>query len=518
MADEETAESNSNSCQVGAGTPHLGRRRIYTRYVTVDESNVAQVVGETVPVHAGNAGEITFLREYWRGRQPILDRTKDVRPEICNKVVENRADEIMSFKLGYQSSEPIQYVLSRDGGDTSLSDGIKELNDCMFVEGKESLDAELLEWMFLCGVGYRMVEPDAEEIEHGYESDVLADTAPFTINVPDPRSCYVVYSKMYHHRPLAAVWCGRDEDDGWIYTVYTPKSRFTVRNGQVVESAPNVIGLIPIVEYDLNNIRVGVFEKVIPLLDAINLLDSNRLDGIEQVVQALYLFKNCQIDKDSFLEMLALGAVSVSSTEGTQGDVSLITNDLDQAQTQTVKEDLITAVHDICGMPTKNTGGANDTGSAVYMRDGYGMAEAHAKISELQFKRSEREFLRVALRICEIARKPLGVTLRDIDIAFNRRNYDNTLTKAQSLVTMLQTSKIDPLDCLKASGLFNDPEAVYARGMAYSEEQQAKALKIAQQSGGSPFGQFEEDGEYEEGEDGDSSDPKDGEPSEKPAE
>ena len=54
--------------------------------------------------------------------------------------------------------------------------------------------------------------------------------------------------------------------------------------------------------------------------------------------------------------------------------------------------------------------------------------------------------------------------------------------------------------------------------MAYSEEQQAKAMRIAQQTGGSPFGQSEEDGEDEEGEDGDSSDPKGGEPSGKPAE
>ncbi len=501
MAETESTETTTNTdkSQIGSTAPHLGRFRIYTRYPEVDETNVVAMVNETIGAHDVNAGEIKFLRDYWRGRQPILERTKDVRPEICNKVVENRADEIMSFKLGYQSAEPIQYVLSRDGGDTSLSDGIKELNDCMFVEGKESQDAELLEWMFLCGVGYRMVEPDSEELAHGYESEVLADTAPFTIHVPDPRTCYVVYSKMYHHRPLAAVWRGRDENDGWIFTVYTPSMRYTVHNGAVEESAPNVIGLIPIIEYDLNNIRMGVFEKVIPILDAINLLDSNRLDGIEQVVQALYLFKNCQIDKDGFLEMLSLGAVSVSSTEGASGDVSLITNDLDQAQTQTVKEDLISAVHDICGMPTKNTGGANDTGSAVYMRDGYGMAESHAKISELQFKRSERDFLRVVLRICEIARQPLGITLRDIDVAFNRRNYDNTLTKAQSLVTMLQSGKIDPLDCLKASGLFNDPEAVYARGVAYAEQQQAKAMSIAQAT--KPADPEGDNGKVDEGDD-----------------
>lgn len=485
MADTEnttaTETAGGSEYQAGHSPLHKGRRRIYTRFVQVDKSNVVEMVDETVCAHMVNVAEITYLRDYWRGKQPILTREKAVRPEICNKVVENRADEIMSFKLGYQASEPLQYILSRDGSDESLAESVAKLNEDMFIEGKEPQDAELLEWMFLCGVGYRMVEPDADEAQHLVESDVLKDTAPFSMHIPDPRSCYLVYSKMYHHRPLAAVWQGRDEDDEWIYTVYTPTARFTVKGGSVREDVPNVLGLIPIIEYDLNSVRMGCFERVLPILDAINLLDSNRLDGIEQVVQALYLFKNCQVDKDSFLEMLELGAVSVSSTEGAQGDVSLITNDLDQSQTQTVKADLIEAVHDICGMPARTSSGSNNTSSGTYMSDGYSMAESHAKISELQFKRAERDFLRVVMRICEVARQPLKLTLRDIDIAFNRRSFDNTLTKAQSLVTMLQTSKIDPLDCLKASGLFNDPEAVYARGQAYSEKQQAKALEIAGQ-------------------------------------
>ncbi len=481
MADTDNT-ATADSYQAGHSPLHKGRLKIYTRFVQVDESNVVDMVNETVCAHMLNVGEITYLRNYWRGKQPILDREKAVRPEICNKVVENRADEIMSFKLGYQASEPLQYILSRDGGDDSLAENIAKLNEDMFIEGKESQDAELLEWMFLCGVGYRMVEPDTDELEHQVESAVLQDTAPYSLHVPDPRSCYVVYSKMYHHRPLAAVWQGRDEDDGWLYTVYTPTARFTVKGGAIVEAAPNVLGLIPVIEYNLNSTRTGCFEKVLPILDAINSLDSNRLDGIEQVVQALYLFKNCQVDKDSFLEMLELGAVSVSSTEGAQGDVSLITNDLDQSQTQTVKADLIEAVHDICGMPSRTSNGSNNTSSGTYMSDGYSMAESHAKISELQFKKAEREFLRVVMRICEVARKPLNLTLRDIDIAFNRRSFDNTLTKAQSLVTMLQTSKLDPLDCLKASGLFNDPEAVYARGQAYAEKQQEKAMQIAQRS------------------------------------
>jgi hypothetical protein len=205
------------------------------------------------------------------------------------------------------------------------------------------------------------------------------------------------------------------------------------------------------------------------------------MDGIEQVIQALYLFKNCQIDEDTFLQMIDLGAVSVSNTENGQSDVTLITNELDQSQTQIMKDDMIDALYAICGMPTKNAGGANDTGSAVYMRDGYGIAETHAKRAEVSFKKSERDFLRVVLRICEIEKKPINLSVREIDIAFNRRNYDNMLTKAQTFSTLSQTGLVHPLDCFKASAQFPDPESACTRGLEWRDAQQERQQEIFEQ-------------------------------------
>lgn len=473
MTENESAENTGGAYQVGHGRTLTGRSRIYTRYEKVDASNVVEVVAEAGVQHYSNASDITYLRNYWKGEQPILHREKDVRPEINNKVVENRAEEIMSFKIGYQSSEPIQYILSRKTSEDSKVNGIMHLNEDMFLENKETLDNELMEWMCLCGLGYRMVESDDDEKGHAVESEVLRDTAPYTIYTCDPRSTCVVYSAMYHRRPVCSMQFGTDEENDVIVTVHTPEARFVVKDGAIASMSVNPLGLIPVIEYDLNSTRMGVFERVLPLLDAINALDSNRLDGVELVVQALYLFKNCQIDKDSFLEMLHLGAVSVSSTEGAQGDVSLITNNLDQSQTQLLKEDMLDAMREICGMPNRNTGGANDTGSAVYMRDGYSMAESRAKSYELQFKKSERDFLRVVMRICEIQRKPYGVTLRDVDVAFNRRNYDNVLTKAQAFTTLVQSGSLHLIDCIKAIGQFSDPEGVYERAMEWMEEQRA---------------------------------------------
>ena len=461
--------------------PFMGRTRIYSKYDYVDSGNVTAVITNAIPTHVMNCSQIEYLWNYYRGKQPILGRTKDVRPEICNNIVENHAQEIVSFKTGYQLSEPIQYIC-HPYGDESEDDYAKQISDLnllMFAEDGDSKNRDLFEWLCIAGIGYKFVEYDKTDEKYGEVESYDVGGAPFNIHIPDPRSVFVIYSSKYHHRPIAGVWVGINENSTHTYTVYTKNRVYTIVGDKLVNEDINGIGYIPIIEYNLNNARMGVFEAALPVLDAINRIESNRLDGIEQVVQALYLFKNCQIDENSFLEMLRLGAVTVSSTDGAPGDVELITNNLDQTQTQTTKDDMYQAMIDICGMPNRNQGGANDTGSAVLLRDGWTLAESHAKSYELQFKKAERNFLRVVLKICDMAGEPVNLRLRDIDLAFNRRNYDNVLTKAQVLTTMRATNKVDPLDCFKACGLFNDPSAAYLRSVKYIEEQEAKISQMA---------------------------------------
>ena len=88
----------------------FGRRKILSDETAVTSKNVISIVSAALETHLKNSSEIDWLYNYYKGRQPILDRQKTVRPEICNKVVENRANEIVSFKAGYLCGEPIQYI------------------------------------------------------------------------------------------------------------------------------------------------------------------------------------------------------------------------------------------------------------------------------------------------------------------------------------------------------------------------------------------------------------------------
>jgi SPP1 family phage portal protein len=208
-----------------------------------------------------------------------------------------------------------------------------------------------------------------------------------------------------------------------------------------------------------------------------NNITSNRMDGIEQVIQAFIKFINCDISKEEYEEFLQHGAIKVKSVDGANADVGVVTTDLNQSQTQTLKEDCYNAILTICGMPNRNGGSStSDTGAAVVLRDGWSLAEARAKDSENMFKKAEKKMLRLVLRICrELSDFDLG--LKDIELQFTRRNYENIQSKSQVLVSMLQNNKIHPLLAFQHSGLFIDPERAYAMSVKYYEEEQAKLLE-----------------------------------------
>ena len=452
-----------------------GRRVITTDATEITSANIVAELNEAFNKHTSNRSEIEYLWNYYRGKQPILGRKKTVRPEICNKIVENRANEIVSFKVGYLFGEPVQYV--GRNSDENVSKAIAELNEMMFSENKATQDKEVGEWQMVCGTAYRLVLPDKAGSE---------DDAPFEMNTLDPRDTFVVYSSEVGNKPVFAVKYRVDKENRRIASVYTKNRYWKLIDDRIAEYKTHALGMIPIFEYPANNARQGAFEIVLPLLDAINTVASNRMDGIEQFIQAFIKFINCDVSADDFEKLKDLGAIKVKSSDGQQADVDIVTNELNQMQTQTLVDYLYQTVLTVCGMPNRNGGSStSDTGSAVLLRDGWSLAEARAKDSELMFKKSEQEVLKLILRIIRdtqgLSDALYSLRLRDIDSRFTRRNYDNIQSKSQVLVSMLQQNKIHPRLAFTSCGLFCDAENAYQMSMDYYDEQAKKAMEMAKE-------------------------------------
>ena len=442
----------------------FGRTEIFTDEAEITRDNVVEVLSKAVKVHSTNQNDIQYLFDYFRGKTPILSKTKEIRENINHKVAVNRAGEIVNFKLGYGFGEPIQYI--RRGSDESLSDDIDQLNEYMYVADKTAEDKSLAEWMYIAGHGYRMLLP-------GVDAEV-----PLLVYTLDPRYSFVVKYNGLGNRVVMGVKFVQRENNVILYSVYTKDMYYEIENDQIVKAEAHVLGEVPIFEYPANSARLGAFETVLPLLDGINELESNRLDDVVQFVNSFLALLGGTIDDETAAKLNEYKMLCLP--EGV--DAKYLSATLSQSDVQVIIDDMYGAMLTICGVPNRNGGSStSDTGQAVYLRDGYGAAETHMQGVEGEFKRSEKRFLRLALRILG---DTVGTSLKlsDISIKFTRRNYDNLLTKTQVLTTMLTNPKIHPNLAYQHCGLFIDPEAAYLQSKEWWEENEKKAQELASPS------------------------------------
>ena len=438
-----------------------GRQKLIANKVIKTDADLLEVLSFVLPIHFKNAYEIRWLKNYDKGIQPILNREKTVRPDINNRVVENHAHEIVEFKVGFEFGQPITYV-QRDTT-TDKEEQVNKLNEMFFNENKPSLDQELAENFKICGVGYRAILPNKEP-------DALSK---FKLLNLEPENTFVVYSPDVYGKPvLAGTYYIVPEDTlpgGKIYAViYTADYIYSMEGIAnpislgITDKEINPMGMIPIVEYVNDYQRMGCFERVIPLMDMLNVVESDRANGLSQFVQSFIWFDNVDIDATDFDTLMDKGGIVTKSTDGLQANIKAIQNQLDQSDSQSLSDNIYDMILRLTATPGREQSTGGNTGQAIMLGgSGWQLAEEAATRMEPIFKQSDRETLRIAIHLAK--QLDVGITdltISDIDIKFARNKVSNLLTKTQGLLNMLQAG-VHPQVAITNSDLFSDPQQVY---------------------------------------------------------
>ena len=433
-----------------------GRKPIYTDAAEITAANVCDVLSKALAVHMVNRMDIEYLYDYYKGKTAVRFKTKEVRENINWKINQAIAYQVTEFKNSVCFGEPVQYV-SRSDSDAMIGD-IDELNDYMVSTEKEVADSNLGKWMHIAGVGYRMALPNP---------DGGMDDAPFEHYVLDPRFNFVVRSSDFRHRPLMSVTIVPQESGPDLHCVYTQDAYYEIEDVSTIrKTAANPLRMIPVVEYPLNPAMLGAYEPALPLIDAINALESNRMDDVEQFVNSFLAVIGASMEDDQYRKLAEWKMLFLP--EGT--DAKYLSAALRQGDVQTLKDDLYQAVITVCGMPSQSgeSVSTSDTGKAAVYRGGWNQATARAKDTQTEFQRSERQFLRVVLRIM---RDTVGTALRvpDIDIKFTVRFVEDLSTKVQALQGLLNAG-IHPETAISTCGIWNDPTDVYVKSKDYLKQ------------------------------------------------
>ena len=435
-----------------------GRRDIYTSVDEITEDNVLNEVNNALGFHFRNVFEEQYLYWYRRGFQPIVNRSKDRNEFILNKVAVNHAEEIVTFKNGYFLMEPAFYV-SRKNGDKEKVDA---LNEYLYRSGKQNADNSIADWFHMVGKAALYVEPQDD------------DDIPLKAYALDPRSAFVVYSLRPGNKPvfgLNVVINGNDMNvdvytNEYIYRLRgsylgyktTDFPQYQTMVNQVVAVEPNILRHIPIIEYRYNSVNMGAFEGVITILDAINAVQSDRVDGVDQFIQSLAIAVNCEFpDETTANDIRKAGMIALRSIGENKADFKILTEELNQDQTQTLVDNLYDDALRICSMPTTTKGGrsTSDTGQAVIFRDGWEQAASCARNTEDLFRESNRQFDEILTDVLR-RRGLLDISIVDFELNFLRAETANIQSKAQAFQTLLAAG-LHPELAAKKSGVSNDP-------------------------------------------------------------
>lgn len=466
-----------------------GRREIFTDETVITKENIGEILADAFPIHQQNSLEIEYLQKYEKGVQPILNRVKEIRPEINYKVVENHASEITTFKVGYIFGSPITFV-QRASVDSKNTEGqqdderISLLNEMMFEERKPSQDQALGKDLAIGGIGYRIVLPKKNP----------KGVSVFDMLKLNPLTTFIVKFNDIYKRPAIGVSYVVKSDNSIKVSAYTNDTYYELEGSalvgfKVVFATPHLLGEIPIIEYKYDNEYMGCFERVISLLDALNEATADRLNGLAQFIQSILWMNNCEIDTEMFGMLRDKGGILTKSEPGNPASIEYLTATLDQAQTQTLIDYLYEQILQIAGVPGREQSTGGNTGQAIMLSNGWQIAENHARSFEPIFEDSERQMLSVVLNIIgKIMPGELGeLKLSDIEVKFSRNRTDSLLVKTQGLMNQLQAG-IHPLIAISNCGLYSDPQSVWNDSRPYLgkwlyEEEEDEIPKIKHSGG-----------------------------------
>ena len=455
------------------GKIFTGRQKITTSY-TFDElrdiNNVINCINDSMQIHDSNALEINYLISYKNGMQPVKYKEKDVRPEINNKIVFNHAQMVTRMIVGYFLGTPIQYTQST----AEKKDQIDLLNRYVAYEDKATIDKEIGDYQSICGTAYRII--------YSNEDDIV----PFQDKCLNPANTFVVYRNDVSETPCLGVYFFDYLDvesetyrrKYYAYTTYgvyefvTPVGTFVLNqvdiNSDEYKFTEYYVGGIPIIEYPNNIWRIGDWELCLDLMDAINLLQSGRLDDVEQIVQSLLVFVNADINAETYKEMRQAGVIVLNNSNGLNTEVQSIQNPLDQTGMNLISKEFEELLYALLSIPDRNnrSGGGGDTGQAVELRDGWADLEIVARNKELTFKKSEKQALKIILNIMNASiGTDLSVLNKNIKLSRNKNN--NLLVKTQAYMNLLGTKTLDPSDCLTIIDLVSDVNDFIERGKVF---------------------------------------------------
>lgn len=350
------------------------------------------------------------LNNYYDGEHKILFRTLTTESLPNNKIVANHAEYITDMATGYVFGAPITYS----------GDGAEELNEIFTEIDEDSHNNELALDMSVFGVGHELLYMNGDEVPYP------------ELAVVSPLNSFLVVDSTVKQKPMFGVIYYSKYDiegtrKGYDVNVYTDKNIthyfFTDLNSlspTIDEPEEHFFKGIPLIEYKNNKRLKGDFEGVITLIDAYNLLQSDRVNDKEQLVDALLAVIGANFgDNEEEIVSTAKMLKELKILELEEGgDAKWLVKNLNETETEVLKKALKDDIHEFSKVPCLTDENFVGNASGVAMKYKLLGFEQLGRTKERYFKQGLRQRLKLMSNIENIRAKNINPS--NIDITMKR--------------------------------------------------------------------------------------------------
>lgn len=375
------------------------------------------------------------LDDYYTGEQAILDRTMNSDAAKNNRLVNNFASYIADISADYLLGNPVDYIVP-DEKELDLSAIMTRYKE----QNMSDLDSDLALSANIFGVAYDLTFTDDNSEANTVELD--------------PRNTLMVYDDSVQHGELFAITCATLKDDkGKEYTVATVYTATEVIDGTLKDDKftetsrkSHFFGAVPVVEYMNNKKRIGSFEPVLTLIDAYNIIQSDRVNEREQLADAILVLKNFTLDAEKQANLRDLRLITSVPPDG---DASYLTKPQSEQDADTLKKSLADDIHKFSKTP--NLSDQNFVGNSSGVALNYKLLafEEITKTRERHMERGLKKRLSLYFNLAnKLTQGAGGKTTKDlatVDIVFNRNLPKNDYETSQMIVNLQGIVKEDYL-------------------------------------------------------------------------
>lgn len=272
--------------------------------------------------HKEYVGRYKYLGNLYNGYHSIFtaDDKEPYKPDA--RLAVNFPKYITKISLGYGYGVPITKKFKDEAMDDAV--GLFEKRNHI-----QDHDARLFKACFKYG--------------HAWEFFFQNERQETRMKVISPAGFFCVYDDTMEERALFAVRYGIKSDGVTVYGEVYSRSKMRTFSGSAYNEEPrdNPYGLIPAVEYMLDDERMGVYEDVAPLIEAYDFAISEKTNDVDAFAEAYLVIAGVQIDDEGVRRIKDSRIINVFGTDEADKIKSAMINFLAKPTADETQEHLL---------------------------------------------------------------------------------------------------------------------------------------------------------------------------------